>query len=77
MAIANLWVAPREGSARVGEVANVSAALVISPRLFSSICPPRGIFPLRFRGQPVIFSILLPEPFTVPHRLEARTYTTG
>src|SRR5207302_5229345 len=51
--IVDLAIAPRENGILVGEVREVAAAVVISPRIFALIVSFSGIFPFRFGRQPV------------------------
>src|SRR5207302_4723501 len=51
--IVDLAVAPGENGILVGEVREIAAAVVISPRIFALIVSFSGIFPFRFGRQPV------------------------
>ena len=63
--------APGKNCIFVGKVRQIATPIVITPRIFSTVPSARGIFPLRFRGQPIFLSLPRAQPLAEFYRIKA------
>src|SRR5205085_8763436 len=68
--VVDLGVAPGKGGAGVGEVGGAAAPGVVAPGKFAAIAAAGGVFPFRFRRQPIILAVSKPQPLAILVSLE-------
>ena len=57
IAVVDFTIAPGEDGVFVREISPGRRDLRVPPRILSAVIAARGIFPFRFRGQPIFFAL--------------------
>src|SRR5207253_7465102 len=75
--IVDLPIAPGEGGIFVGEIGEIAALIEIAPGISASIAPLGGVFPFRFRRQPIFSALTGAKPLAKLHRVQTADINNG
>src|SRR5436309_12669838 len=77
MPIVDLAVAPSERSVFVGKIREIAALIKVAPGISPPVGAFGGVFPFRFRRQPIFSAFTGAEPLAKLHRIQTADINNG